>query len=179
MTKRLPLCTQLFAEWKCHLPWINILSEWMSKAFEGEKPGCLYPCSKCDLNRRDLPSLELSSHQRTHAISGSQILSKDRQRLKQLVAVFFFVVFLSYRQQPHRMSSRFHHFKCFLVSCFPFGVFGEIKSPVMRRTGCQLQSSLWLSAKRQAGAHPQNYAHEYKITRRLDLQKHISWLRYD
>lgn len=145
----------------------------MSKAFEGEERGCLYPCSRCDLNRRDLPSSEPSSRQRTHAISGSQTLSKETETEAVSRNVFCFV-FLSYRQQPHRMSSRFHHLTCFLVSCFPSGILGEIKSPVIRRTRCQLQSSLWLSAERQASAHPQNYAHKYKITRRLDLQKHIS-----
>lgn len=90
MTKRLSLCTQLFADWKCHLPWINILSEWMSKPFEGEEQGCLYPHSRCDPNRRDLPSPEPSSCQRTHAISGEpDFEQRDRERLKQLVAPFF------------------------------------------------------------------------------------------
>lgn len=115
MTKRLSLCTQLFADWKCHLPWINILSEWMSKPFEGEERGCLYPHSRCDLNRRDLPSPEPSSRQRMHAISGSQTLSKETETeaVSRTVFLFFFVVSPTATSHELAFSSPYM-FPCFL-----------------------------------------------------------------
>lgn len=127
-----------------------------SRGCEAEAPG--RPTSPSGRKRTGLPPRPspdpLTSREACKL--GSQTLSRgDREGLKRSIAMF-----VSLRQRSHGTSSHFSS-PCmfFLASRFLLRRLGGNQSTVIRRTRCQLQSSLRLSEEGQPGMRLHNHAH--------------------